>query len=581
MEITWDRRHVLINEKYTKKITIFFISFVLLFTTLLYSLKADNYSSVITSNNSDYVSKILKKDEVIEIDIIADEQKWEDMIENASKEEYISADVVINGEKISTVGIRPKGNSSLNMVASDETTDRFSFKIDFDQYIDGQNLYGLKKLALNNMIGDASYMKEYLSYDLISEIGVNTPAYSFANITLNGQPWGLYLAVEVLEEDFLSRYYGSDYGNLYKPENTMGGMEKPDGMQAPPEGQAPPDGQTPPNEQAIPDANSSATEKEPFTKTPMTSKSSNGTNLVYNGDELKNYSGIFDNVVTKSTTEKDFTKVVEMIKALDKGEDLEKYLNVDEILRYFAANTFLVNLDHYAGTMKHNYYLYENDGTFEILPWDYNLSFGAFQHGSASEIINFPIDKPFTDSAENTPLIAKLLEVDEYKEIYHKYLLEIVQNHIQDGKFENKINSLDKLISEYVINDKTAFFNYAQYKEAVENLKIYGNDRAQSILLQLNGSQPSETYGNLETKLDTKALGSMGGDKKGGDFKKGDKRPEAPPNMENGNRNAPPDIKNVTSVEPKDLIIPAISILSLIIATIIIYKFRRKKFNSN
>ncbi len=572
----------MINEKYTKKITIFFISFVLLFTTLLYSLKADNSSSVITStNNSDYVSKILKKDEVIEIDIITDEQKWEDMLENASKEEYISADVVINGEKISTVGIRPKGNSSLNMVASDETTDRFSFKIDFDQYIDGQSLYGLKKLALNNMIGDASYMKEYLSYDLISEIGVNTPAYSFANITLNGQPWGLYLAVEVLEEDFLSRYYGSDYGNLYKPENTMGGMEKPDGMQAHPEGQTPPDGQTPLNEQAIPDANSSATEKEPFTKTPMTSKSSNGTNLVYNGDELENYSGIFDNVVTKSTTEKDFTKVLEMIKALDTGEDLEKYLNVDEILRYFAANTFLVNLDHYAGTMKHNYYLYENDGIFEILPWDYNLSFGAFQHGSASEIINFPIDKPFTDSAENTPLIAKLLEVDEYKEIYHKYLLEIVQNYIQDGKFENKINSLDKLISEYVINDKTAFFNYAEYKAAVENLKIYGNDRAKSILLQLNGSQPSETYGTLETKLDTKALGSMGGDKKGGDFKKGDKRPENPPNMENGNRNAPPDIKNIPSAQPKDLIIPTISILSLIIATIIIYKFRRKKFNSH
>lgn len=572
----------MINEKYNKKITIFFISFVLLFTTLLYSLKADNSSSVIAStNNSDYVSKVLKKDEVIEIDIIADEQKWEDMLENASKEEYISADVVINGEKISTVGIRPKGNSSLNMVASDETTDRFSFKIDFDQYINGQNLYGLKKLALNNMIGDASYMKEYLSYDLISEIGVNTPAYSFANITLNGQPWGLYLAVEVLEEDFLSRYYGSDYGNLYKPESTMGGMEKPDGMQAPPDGQTPPDGQAPPNEQAIPDANSSATEKEPFAKTPMTSKSSNGTNLVYNGDELENYSGIFDNVVTKSTTEKDFNKVVDMIKALDKGEDLEKYLNVDEILRYFAANTFLVNLDHYAGTMKHNYYLYENDGIFEILPWDYNLSFGAFQHGSASEIINFPIDKPFTDSAENTPLIAKLLEVDEYKETYHKYLLEIVQSYIQDGKFENKINSLDKLISEYVINDKTAFFNYAQYKVAVENLKIYGNDRAKSIILQLDGSQPSETYGNLETKLDTKALGSMGGDKKGGDFKKGDKRPEAPPNMENGNRNAPPDIKNIPSVEPKDLIIPAISILSLIIATIIIYKFRRKKFNSN
>ncbi len=48
-------------------------------------------------------------------------------------------------------------------------------------------------------------------------------------------------------------------------------------------------------------------------------------------------------------------------------------LDVYEVLRYFAANTFLVNLDSYVSNMNHNYYLYEKDGIVSILPWDYNL----------------------------------------------------------------------------------------------------------------------------------------------------------------------------------------------------------------
>lgn len=48
------------------------------------------------------------------------------------------------------VGIRPKGNSSLSMVASDDKTDRFSLKIDFGEYVDGQTYHGIRKLALNN-----------------------------------------------------------------------------------------------------------------------------------------------------------------------------------------------------------------------------------------------------------------------------------------------------------------------------------------------------------------------------------------------------------------------------------------------
>ena len=78
-------------------------------------------------------------------------------------------------------------------------------------------------------------------------------------------------------------------------------------------------------------------------------------------------------------------KLLQMIKALNQGEQLEQYLNIDQILRYFAVNTVLVNLDSYVGQFKHNYYLYEENGIFTILPWDYNMSFGGFGMGGAIE----------------------------------------------------------------------------------------------------------------------------------------------------------------------------------------------------
>ena len=81
------------------------------------------------------------------------------------------------------------------------------------------------------------------------------------------------------------------------------------------------------------------------------------TSLIYIDDNTSSYSKIFDSVVTKGLTELDKKNYIKMVKALNTGENMDKYLDIDEILRYFAANTFLVNLDSYAGSMKHNTYM--------------------------------------------------------------------------------------------------------------------------------------------------------------------------------------------------------------------------------
>lgn len=572
----------MISNKHFNIIVALFMVIALCFSSLIMLLPKSSTSST-SIEQPDYITTIFNDDSVIEINIEMDEDSWQEMLDNAASEEYTAANITVNGTTYNNVAIRPKGNSSLSQLVTDDSTERYSFKIKLDKYVDGQTLDGLSKLVLNNNMSDTTSMKEYLSYKLLDSLGIPTPACSYAHITVNGEEWGLYLAVEPIEEEFIERNYGSIDGNLYKPESDNVAMGNKDNnenkimdnnnfspsenttsennnkttidnsidmqnqsnmnngdssgqMQMPPdmntgnstgEMQAPPDmnnGNASREMQTPPDMNKQSTNDS--TNQPQIpngigggiGRNSNGANLVWNGDDISNYSAIFDNAIFKTTDSDDYTKILDMIEHLDSLDDIESYLDVDEVLKYFAANTFLVNLDSYVSNMNHNYYLYENDGIVSILPWDYNLSFAGFQAGSASNAINFPIDSPVSDSLEESPLIGKLLEVDEYKDIYHHYLNEIVENFVNNGTLETLITKTDSLISSYIQNDATAFYTYDEYKASLSNLINFGYDRATSIAAQLDGSQPSTNTGTIETTVDLSAMGQQGGGNEKGEM---------------------------------------------------------------
>ena len=150
------------------------------------------------------------------VDIIMD--GWEEFLETCENEEYAVCSVVIDGEASKNVGIRAKGNTSLTTVSAMDS-DRYSFKIEFDHYEDGKSWYGLDKLCLNNTIQDTTYMKDYIAYRLMASFGVDAPLCSYVWITVNGEDWGLYLAVEGVEDAFLRRNYSADHGELYKPDS--------------------------------------------------------------------------------------------------------------------------------------------------------------------------------------------------------------------------------------------------------------------------------------------------------------------------------------------------------------------------
>ena len=530
--------------------------------------------NTINIDSSSSTQLVLDKDNVTKINIEIDESTWKDLLDNAATEEYYSANVTINDETFYNVGLRTKGNSSLANVARDENSDRYSLKIKFDKYVDGQTYNGIEKLALNNNYQDPTYMKEYLSYEIFSSLGVPTPEYSYASISINGEPWGLYLAIEDIDERYIKKYYGSVDGNLYKPEtmnlnndnkglkeeNTQKGMEGNIPQQIPndiPEGgfNEPIEngaGNMLPNFPAdIPEGMGNGMQGNRQDMMGGFNKGNNdGADLKYIDDNIESYSTIIESAEFKTTTEADYEKIVEMIKNLNNGDNLEEYLNVEEILKYFAVNTFLVNLDSYSGGMYHNYYLYERDGVFEILPWDLNMSFAGFGINNASSAVNFPIDSPVTGSLEDAPLIGKLLEVEEYKELYHSYLNQILENFISNEGFNNLVTKINDMIKDYIKEDVTAFYIYDEYESAVSELRAFMQDRSSSVISQLNGEQSSTEYGTVETAVDLSILGGqeqmgMGGNKDG----KFDMN-NIPGEMNGGNNQMfPPNMNNMSPSE--------------------------------
>ena len=520
---------------------------------LMASLFSDKLQEVYGNNavTMKYESKLFNTDQIMDIDILMDEDDWNDMLENAISEEYYSCDVVVNGKTFYSVGIRPKGNTSLSSIVNDPDTDRYSFKLEFDHYIEGQTCYGLDKLILNNNYADATNMKEAIVYDMYQYLGVDASLYNYAKISVNGDYRGVYLALEAVEDSFMLRNYGTEDGNLYKPENmgVGGGMdgkdgdgwqmgEKPDGEDFPQKGEMPdgadfpqkgemPDGEDFPQKGEMPDGEDFPQMGEAPNGEAADIKmgimgGNGGADLNYTDDDLDSYSTIWDGEIT-DTDKKDHKRVVEALKNISEGTDLETYMDVDNILKYMAVHTFVVNDDSLSGTMAHNYYLYEYNGKLNILPWDYNLSFGGMSMGGkmggqslgATSVINDAIDMPFSI----TDFFDALLENEEYLEQYHGYLNELVEKYVNGGEFEKTYERIRSQIDDLVGNDPTAFYSYEEYEEAANMLIEVVQLRAKSVSGQLAGTIPSTDEGQQQdssnlidgSDIDLSVMGSFSG----------------------------------------------------------------------
>ena len=436
----------------------------------------------------EYEMELFDTDEVIDINIEIDEDTWDDMIANALNEEYYVCNVVVNGRRINNVAIRLKGNMSLAAIDADPDTDRHSFKLEFDHFVDGQTCFGLDKLILNNNYADATNMKEAIVYDMYRFLDADASLSNYAKVSINGEYWGVYLALEAVEDSFMLRNFGTQDGELYKPEaSSLEGTE----------------------------FESEIVINQPGMMGTPVSNSDFGASLNYTDDSPDSYPAIWASEIT-TTNDSDHQRVVTAIKNVNEGTDIESYLDVDNILKYMAVHTFSVNMDSFSSNMTHNYYLYEYDGQLNIFPWDYNLAFGGMAMGGSFEgtiLINDAIDTPFS----GTEFFDALLENEEYREQYHAYLQKLVDEYVNGGKLDETYNRIHSQIDSLVETDPTAFYTYEEYQNAADILYNMIKLRAESIDGQIKGTIPStdedqrKDYSLLVdgTSIDLSAMGHI------------------------------------------------------------------------
>ena len=134
---------------------------------------------------------------------------------------------------------------------------------------------------------------------------------------------------------------------------------------------------------------------------------------------------------------KDFIRKINNTSHQDFELKISKYLSVDKYLRWLAVAVCTQNLDGFI----QNYALYRNSqtGLFEIIPWDYDATFGRDWNGDILDYHALPIE------GYNT-LSKKLLEIRNFRKQYQRLLEELLVTLFTLSTIEPKILSLTKSI---------------------------------------------------------------------------------------------------------------------------------------
>ncbi|WP_117881302.1 CotH kinase family protein [Aureibaculum luteum] len=407
--------------------------------------------------------EVFEDEAVKRIDIVISETRWQSMLDDMTSlygtfgggnrpggvssdvDEnpiFVPAEVFYNGLEWYRVGVRFKGNSSLQTSWQSGIL-KLSFKLDFDEYeddypqIDNQRFYGFKKLSLKNNFDDKSMLREKVATDVFRNAGLVASHTAFYTVYVDHgdgpQYFGLYTMVEEVDDTVLDDQFSDDDGNLYKPDG---------------------------------DAASFAAGS-------------------YDEDEY---------VKKNNEDEADFSDVKSLLDILNDGSrtadaeawrsDLDAVLDTDVFLKYLAVNTVVQNWDTY-GRMTHNYFLYNNPETNKLtwIPWDNNEALQTGKQGGA-----LPLDFSGLNTSE-WPLIGYLYADDVYKDKYDTYVQEVVEGAFSTSTIQSLYGTYSALIEPFATTEVTGYTflnSSSDFQTAVNELNSHVSQRASAVSSYLN-----------------------------------------------------------------------------------------------
>lgn len=338
---------------------------------------------------------------------------------------WVPVDLEADGQVWKNVAIRLKGNASLQTAW---TAGKYALpvRINTDKLEDSfptikdQRFYGFQKLSFYNSEQDSTSIRGPVAGEIFRQFAIPAPlsvpvklTFKFGDTT---KEVGLYEMVEVPDEPFLTRNFQNDSGNLYKPLSKLNSFVDSEWI-----------------DEDIP------------------------------GDRA------------------DAKALIDVINATNRTTDsaawhraLEKKLDVQGFLRWLAASTAIMNWDMY-GNLAHNYYLFNDSGTFKFITYDFGWSFdyqmatmgivsrtSIWYEGQAGGMMNLG---PF-------PLVKNLMADKNYCESYRKYMTDVIAftGPASDEHFEDKVDKYSSWVSGASPNTK-----------AIQNLRSFMAGRITEI----------------------------------------------------------------------------------------------------
>jgi spore coat protein CotH len=157
--------------------------------------------------------------------------------------------------------------------------------------------------------------------------------------------------------------------------------------------------------------------------------------------------------------------------------NLEDVFDVDVFLEWLAISSVIQHWDSY-GSMSHNYYLYHDPGSGQLIwiSWDHNEVFktGGDENGNTGMMGPGGMRRTLSLSRDETgdrwPLIRFLLDDPVYHEKYLDYIGELANGAFNLDKLAEKCHEMEELIEPYIEQDSNGTTFESSVQELIDRI---------------------------------------------------------------------------------------------------------------
>lgn len=369
------------------------------------------------------------------------------------------------------VGFRLRGNTSRSAAKK-------SFKVSFNEFVQGQKYKGVEELNLNGEHNDVSILRAKISHEVLANSDLIASRTSYVKLFINNEYKGLYLNVEHIDDEFIQkRFPNDDFGNLYK--------------------------------------------------------CNWGSDLSYWGSNPSSY--YFNYELKTNKAENDYSGLINFLNLINSSSNtnfactIESVFDVFSYLRTAALEILIGHWDGYIYN-KNNFYLYQrpSDGRFVFIEYDMDNTFGIDWFNTDWSNRNI-----YTwQSNQGRPLFDRLMQVPYYKQVFTYNVDQLLQTTFRSEDLIPRLNEIQNLIRNdahldtyksldygFTNNDFDASISQAWGNHVSQSLTQYILNRTSSASNQLQYQTVIDPCLNslsenkiIENKILIKTINSLGKD---------------------------------------------------------------------